>query len=265
MVYRIPMCALNSTHSVSHTSSSQGALSPPPATSGPQLRIATTVYVELPSPAHISKQPPLLYKKQALAFLGCQTKASIPSIPWERIKKGLFITAQKPHRSRSQLWLLYGKEDIIAHGGLGFLFTGQPGPGNQTAWIAAGGAPGGGAGSREAPSAFLTCFLALPAPSSQGRHEGARRESLFVSRNVFLPSLRSSHVWRPWPLTDLVIGFQAMICTAVHANLIKYLIQAPSGATVTGYPVLSRRHGPPRHLPLCTQLSIKQSDVGVPG
>lgn len=45
--------------------------------------------VESPSPTHISKQPLLLYKKQALALLGCQTRASIPSIPWERINKGL--------------------------------------------------------------------------------------------------------------------------------------------------------------------------------
>lgn len=33
----------------------------------------------------------------------------------------------------------------------------------------------------------------------------------------------------PRPLSDLVIGFQAVICTAAHANLIKYLTQAPRG------------------------------------
>lgn len=107
----------------------------------------------------------------------------------------------------------------------------------------------------------------LPGPSSSffpGKAEGAQRESLCF-KECFPSFHRSSQVRCPWPLTDLVIGFQAMICTAVHANLIKYLIQAPSGATVAGHPVLSCRHGPPRHLPHCTQLSIKQSDVGVPG
>lgn len=166
----------------------------------------------------------------------------------------MFITGQKPHRSRSQP--LYGKEPqhctwwawIAVHWAA---WAWEPDSLDRWGWCAR--------RRRCRLKGSPICLPdPLPGPCSSffpGKAEGGpERKPLFLGMFSFLPQVLSCAVSlvsrRPG---HRVSGHDLHSC----ANLIKYLIQAPSGATVAGHPVLSCRHGPPRHLPLCTQLSVK--------